>query len=113
MRSSFSLRELICVLRVFIAWKKRDFYNDKGGFKRETITMEKFLVEISARHVHLCQKTVDVLFGEGHQLTPIKDLSARTVRLRRKGHRRRPKRQTYLPYLRPDQKRRPDRSFAD
>lgn len=37
--------------------------------------MEKFLVEISARHVHLCQKTVDALFGEGHQLTPIKDLS--------------------------------------
>ena len=37
--------------------------------------MDKFLVEISARHVHLCQKTVDALFGEGHQLTPIKDLS--------------------------------------
>ena len=37
--------------------------------------MEKFLVEISARHIHLTQETVELLFGAGHQLTPIKDLS--------------------------------------
>lgn len=37
--------------------------------------MEKFLVEISARHIHLTQETVEQLFGKGHQLTPIKDLS--------------------------------------
>ena len=32
-------------------------------------------VAISARHVHLRQETVEALFGEGHQLTPLKDLS--------------------------------------
>lgn len=32
-------------------------------------------VAISARHVHLTQKTVEALFGEGHELTPLKALS--------------------------------------
>ena len=32
-------------------------------------------VAISARHVHLDQETVEALFGEGHQLTPFKELS--------------------------------------
>ena len=29
----------------------------------------------SNRHVHLCQKDIDTLFGEGYQLTPVKPLS--------------------------------------
>ncbi|HIW74816.1 MAG TPA: phosphate propanoyltransferase [Firmicutes bacterium] len=33
------------------------------------------LVETSARHVHLSQKDLDTLFGEGYQLTNKKDLS--------------------------------------
>lgn len=33
------------------------------------------LVETSARHVHLSQADLDVLFGEGYQLTNKKDLS--------------------------------------
>ena len=37
--------------------------------------MSKVLVETSARHMHLTQKAVDVLFGEGYQLTKKKDLS--------------------------------------
>ena len=32
-------------------------------------------VAISARHVHLTQETVEALFGEGHELTPLKALS--------------------------------------
>lgn len=35
----------------------------------------KFLVEISARHVHISQEDLEVLFGKGHQLTPKKELS--------------------------------------
>ncbi len=36
---------------------------------------EKVLVEISARHVHLSEADLAVLFGEGHQLTFKKELS--------------------------------------
>lgn len=35
----------------------------------------KVLVETSARHVHLCQETLEVLFGKGYELTKKKDLS--------------------------------------
>jgi len=35
---------------------------------------KKIPVGLSNKHVHLSQKDVDILFGEGHQLTPIKDL---------------------------------------
>ena len=37
--------------------------------------MEKFIVEISARHVHVTREQVEILFGEGHQLTSKKELS--------------------------------------
>ena len=38
--------------------------------------MAKFVVETSARHLHLSQADLDVLFGEvGYQLHPKKDLS--------------------------------------
>lgn len=32
-------------------------------------------VGVSARHVHLSQKDLEILFGEGYQLTPKKPLS--------------------------------------
>ena len=35
----------------------------------------KILVETSARHVHLTQEAVEILFGAGHELTNKKDLS--------------------------------------
>ena len=34
----------------------------------------ELVVHASARHVHLCQKDLDALFGPGHELTPDKDL---------------------------------------
>jgi acetate kinase len=36
---------------------------------------QPFLVEISARHIHLTQEHVEALFGKGHQLTKHADLS--------------------------------------
>ena len=36
---------------------------------------EKILVEVSARHIHLSDADLAVLFGEGHQLTCKKELS--------------------------------------
>lgn len=37
--------------------------------------MEKILVEVSARHIHLSEEHLAVLFGEGHELTCKKMLS--------------------------------------
>ncbi|MBQ5458802.1 MAG: hypothetical protein IIT61_08795 [Bacteroidales bacterium] len=37
--------------------------------------MAKVLVETSARHVHLTEEHIAILFGEGHTLTKKKDLS--------------------------------------
>ena len=39
------------------------------------MSKEKLLVEISARHAHLSDADLAVLFGEGYKLTPKKDLS--------------------------------------
>ena len=36
---------------------------------------KEFLVEVSARHVHVTKETLETLFGAGYELTPIKDLS--------------------------------------
>ena len=35
----------------------------------------KFIIETSARHVHVTQEALEVLFGAGHELTKKKDLS--------------------------------------
>lgn len=37
--------------------------------------MAKVLVEISARHLHVTEEHLAILFGPGHKLTPKKDLS--------------------------------------
>lgn len=39
------------------------------------MTKNEVLVEISARHMHVTQEHLEILFGEGATLTPIKDLS--------------------------------------
>ena len=51
----------------------------------------QILVETSARHVHLTDEHIEILFGKGHTLTHKKDLSpARSVRVRRARDSRRP-----------------------
>jgi len=37
--------------------------------------MNKFIVETSARHAHVNQETLEVLFGKGYQLEAVKELS--------------------------------------
>ena len=37
--------------------------------------MNKVLIEVSARHIHLTREHVDILFGQGHELTVKKELS--------------------------------------
>ena len=37
--------------------------------------MDKFLVEVSARHIHLSREDMDILFGAGSELHPVKELS--------------------------------------
>ena len=37
--------------------------------------MDKFIIETSARHVHVSQEALEILFGAGYELTPKKDLS--------------------------------------
>jgi acetate kinase len=41
----------------------------------ETQKQQPFLVEVSAHHIHLTQEHVEALFGKGHQLTRLSDLS--------------------------------------
>ncbi|MBQ9963557.1 MAG: phosphate propanoyltransferase [Clostridia bacterium] len=36
---------------------------------------KQILVETSARHIHVSREHLDILFGEGYELTPKKDLS--------------------------------------
>jgi acetate kinase len=41
----------------------------------EAHKQQPFLVEVSAHHIHLTQEHVEALFGKGHQLTKLADLS--------------------------------------
>lgn len=45
-----------------------------GGCPLPAAQPNPLVVNISARHAHLTQEHVEVLFGEGHTLTPVKDL---------------------------------------
>ena len=49
----------------------RDFLVHASGACRT----EPILIEVSAHHIHLCQKDVEALFGPGHQLAKHADLS--------------------------------------
>lgn len=45
-----------------------------GGNGRSARYTPNLVVSISARHVHLTDEHVEILFGPGHTLTPMKDL---------------------------------------
>ncbi|WP_299734627.1 phosphate propanoyltransferase [uncultured Endozoicomonas sp.] len=49
--------------------------NENGNNSDNNNGKKEIPVETSARHVHLCQKDVEALFGAGHQLTPKRELS--------------------------------------
>ncbi len=52
---------------------RQSVYRQLGLDKSTAATApNKLLVNISARHCHLTQEAVEVLFGKGHQLTPKK-----------------------------------------
>ena len=36
---------------------------------------EKVIIEVSAMHIHLCQKDLELLFGKGYKLKKLRDLS--------------------------------------
>ncbi len=50
------------------------WYNT-SGYQREDKMENKVLIETSARHLHVSEKTLKILFGEDAKLTPKKDLS--------------------------------------
>jgi len=47
----------------------------KKGKVKEAKKGIKVLIEVSARHCHLSQEDIEKLFGKGHQLKKLKDLS--------------------------------------
>ena len=49
--------------------------NGKAYEKERKTMCEPILVETSARHVHVTKEALEILFGEGYELTPKKDLS--------------------------------------
>lgn len=56
--------------------EEKKFPSPESTAKGDKMNMAKdFLVEISARHVHVTEETLEVLFGKGHKLTVKKMLS--------------------------------------
>lgn len=55
--------------------KKTCFQSSKSNSSVKTGAEKDFLVEVSARHVHLTTEAVEILFGKGARLSKKKDLS--------------------------------------
>ena len=50
------------------------YYSNRKNYSKGDIKM-KFIVETSARHVHVTEETFTALFGEGKRLNAKKNLS--------------------------------------
>ncbi|MFP6673668.1 MAG: acetate/propionate family kinase [Pirellulaceae bacterium] len=57
------------------AWEIAKLTRQLCSTQFATTSQQSIPVAISARHIHLTQETVEALFGDGHQLTPLKPLS--------------------------------------
>ncbi len=68
-------RVRLLVVRTDESWSIAIQANDLCQRLGAEATTRIIPVAISARHVHLTQDTVEALFGEGHELTPLKPLS--------------------------------------
>ncbi len=56
-------------------WVRQSVYQRLGKpMPRHAAAPNPLVVNVSARHCHLTVEAVEVLFGKGHQLTPMKEL---------------------------------------
>lgn len=66
-------------LERLIREKLAEILKDENDKQIEEIEKEKFknefMVEASGRHVHLSKEHLEILFGKGYELTPVKELS--------------------------------------
>ncbi|WP_425291882.1 phosphate propanoyltransferase [Caldanaerovirga acetigignens] len=46
----------------------------KNGIDFKTKRVQEVVINVSARHVHLSQEHLEVLFGKGYKLTPLREL---------------------------------------
>ena len=68
-------RAKLLVARTDEAWEIAKLTRQYCVSQTVSLVNRSIPIAISARHLHLTQEIVEALFGEGHQLTPLKELS--------------------------------------
>lgn len=67
-----NVQQIVETVLQTIAWNEHDKENLKQNARQDLLAIP---VGVSNRHVHLCRKDMDKLFGEGRELTKYRDLS--------------------------------------
>lgn len=67
-----NVQQIVETVLQTIAWNEHDKENLKQNARQDLLAIP---VGVSNRHVHLCRKDMDKLFGEGSELTKYRDLS--------------------------------------